>query len=322
MICFFKKKKPKCVDPSICNPIVVNQTTYSIVVFKDRGLLYDAQVLKPGEAVGMSGKEIAGTVAPYSIHALVGDEKSLPTQTESIKNLLSTAVIPTAFVIGTLAAASSAGALAGSSVALGKVASGIVVRGKIIDSAALAAGSVLASQAAPVAEMLIAKHPDNFMTKSSQFMAGKRYVVVRGGVEEELRILTIPEGEFHKIRISGDVKEPRDTLQDTGEIKKPVETPQDTFKFQFLSSHKNENENNNNENNNEDKKNKNNRHRVFGMTKKNKTDESSNRKSNKSNKSNKNDRIKAPSETNTNNDNNHLMNILSFGRKDRDDGGK
>jgi len=210
----FQKKRQNNVDPSICNPIIVNQTNQSIVVFLDRGVLYNKQVLEPGEAMGMSRKETAGSIVPYQIHALVGDERNLPSRTQSMKNLLSTAVIPTAFVVGTIAAASSAGTLAGPSAALGRAAGGVVVRGMVIDSAAIAAGSIMANRASAFAEMLIDKHPENFMVKSGRFMPGKNYIVVRGGIDVALTISKISERDFHQIPINGDVKTPTDTLQD------------------------------------------------------------------------------------------------------------
>lgn len=209
----FKNKRKNNVDNEICNPIIVNRTNQSIVVFLDRGILYNKQILEPGEAVGMSRKETAGKVLPYRIHAVVGDEKSLPTRSQSAKNLLSTAIIPTAFILGTIAAASSAGTLTGPSAALGRAASGMVVRGMVIDAAAIAAGAAMASRAAFVAEKLVKQRPENFMGKSGHFMPGNRFVVVQGGIEEPLTISTVSERAFRKIPISG-TKKPMDTLKD------------------------------------------------------------------------------------------------------------
>jgi len=206
--------KKNGIDPMLCNPIIVNQTNCSIIVFQDRGVLYNKQVLLPGEAMGISKKETVGNIVPYHIHAVVGNEENLPTRAQSAKNLLLMAVIPTAFVAGTLLAASSAGTLAGPSAALGRVATGMVVRGVVIDTAAVTFGAVVASRASTIAEMLIKKHPENFMTKSGMFFPGKRYVVVKGGIEEPLSITTIPEREFQKMSDIVDVKHPMDTMQD------------------------------------------------------------------------------------------------------------
>ena len=214
MAWFQKKQALNDVDLSMCNPIIVNQTNQSIVLFLDRGVLYNKQILAPGEAVGMTRKETAGTVVPYKIHAVVGDEKSLPTRRQSMKNLISTAVIPTAFIVGTLAAASSAGTLTGPSRALSRAAGGIVVRGMVIDSAALAAGSIAANRATMIAEKLLEKKPENFSAKSGHCMPGSRFVVIQGGIEEPLTINFIKEKQFRQIEIVGVVKTPMDTLQD------------------------------------------------------------------------------------------------------------
>eukprot|EP00957_Ditylum_brightwellii_P030863 2338647-Ditylum_brightwellii.AAC.1 len=60
--------------------------------------------------------------------------------------MVNVAAIPTAFVIGALATAVSAGTLAGPSAALAPMVTGIVVKGVVIDSAAIAAGTVLAER--------------------------------------------------------------------------------------------------------------------------------------------------------------------------------
>ncbi|CAB9528652.1 expressed unknown protein [Seminavis robusta] len=212
---FFSKKAPlNNVDPAVCNPIIVNQTNHSIVLFLDRGVLYNKQIIGPGEAVGMTRNQTAGSVMPYRIHAVVGDESSLPTSSQSMRNALSTLVIPTAFIVGTLAAASSAGTLAGPSRALSRAAGGLVVRGMVIDSAALAAGSLSASRASLIADRLIEQYPENYSVKSPLYMPGNRHVVIRGGIEEPLTIKTIKEKEFKRIAIQGELKTPMDTLQE------------------------------------------------------------------------------------------------------------
>ena len=131
---FFQKKRDlNDVDLDRCNPVIVNQTQQSIVVFMDRGFLYNKQVLQPGEAIGMTREETSELLLPYKIHAVVGDDKALPTRRHSVTNMLSTAVIPTAFIVGTLMAASSAGTMTGPSLALKKAASGLVIKGMVID---------------------------------------------------------------------------------------------------------------------------------------------------------------------------------------------
>lgn len=217
-----KQKALNDVDVSMCNPIIVNQTNQSVVLFLDRGVLYNKQILAPGEAVGMTRKETAGTVVPYKIHAVVGDAQCFPTRRQSMKNLLSTAAIPTAFIVGTIAAASSAGTLAGPSKALSRVAGGVVVRGLVIDSAALAAGSIAAARATQIAERLIEVKPDNFAAKSGRCMPGKNFVVIQGGIDEPLSITFIKEKDFRQIEIQGELKTPMDTLQDKIEYYVPA----------------------------------------------------------------------------------------------------
>jgi hypothetical protein len=212
---FFQKRVLNSVNLAQCNPIIVNQTNYSLILFLDRGVLYNKQVLAPGEAVGMTRNQTAGLVMPYRIHAVVGDEKSLPTQMQSLKNALSTVVIPTAFIVGTLAAASSAGTLTGPASALSRAAGGLVIRGLVIDSAALAAGSLTASRAAFIADKLLEKYPENFSAKSGLFLPGNRFVVIKGGIEEPLTITCIDQKGFRQVPICGGaVKTPMDTLQD------------------------------------------------------------------------------------------------------------
>lgn len=223
MVWFQQKKDLNDVDLSQCNPIIVNQTNYSIVLFLDRGVLFNKQVLAPGEAVAMTRNQTAGSVVPYKIHAVVGDEKSLPTRRQSLHNALSTAVIPTAFIVGTFMAAASAGTLTGPSVALGRAAGGVVIRGMVIDSAALAAGSLTASRAAYLADQLLEKRPQNFASKSGLYMPGNRFVVVRGGVEEPLTITCLKEKQFRQIPLPAhQIKMPMDTLQDKIEYYTPA----------------------------------------------------------------------------------------------------
>lgn len=160
-------------------------------------------------------------ITPYKIHAVIGDQKALPTRIQSTKNLVSTAAIPTAFIIGTMMAASSAGTLTGPSSALSRVAGGIVVRGMVIDSTALAAGSLTASRAAVIADKLIEKHPQNFSAKTGHCMPGQRYVLVRGGIETPLTLTTVTEKKFRQVSISGECKVPMDTLRDKVEFYTP-----------------------------------------------------------------------------------------------------
>lgn len=167
------------------SPTIVNRTDYPIVVFLERGTLYNTQVLHPGEAVCMTRRETGGAgLLPYRVHALIGDEMSLPKQSDSVKNLLISTAIPAAFVAGCLATAMSAGTLAGPSLALAPMVSGMVVKGVVIDTAALAAGSVMASRATIVTKLLLQKKKENFMVVSKRFLPGQRYLTVTGGLDQ------------------------------------------------------------------------------------------------------------------------------------------
>jgi hypothetical protein len=167
------------------SPTIVNETEYPIVVFLERGTLYNTQVLHPGEAVCMTRRQTGGVgLLPYRVHAMIGDEASLPKKSDSIKNLIKCSAIPAAFVAGCLATAMSAGTLAGPSAALAPMVSGMVVKGVVIDAAALAAGSVMASRAQIVTELLLRKQKDKFMAVSKKFMPGQRYLKVTGGISE------------------------------------------------------------------------------------------------------------------------------------------
>lgn len=167
------------------SPTIVNRTDYPIVVFLERGTLYNTQVLHPGEAVCMTRRQTGGAgLLPYRVHALIGDETSLPKQSDSVKNLLISTAIPAAFVAGCLATAMSAGTLAGPSAALAPMVSGMVVKGVVIDTAALAAGSVMASRATIVTKLLLQKKKENFMVVSKRFLPGQRYLTVTGGLDQ------------------------------------------------------------------------------------------------------------------------------------------
>jgi len=196
------------------SPTIINQTNYTIVVFQDRGILYNKQVLNPGEAVSINKKETKGLIVPYQVHAVLGDERYLPTKKQSFINMVSTAAIPTAFVVGTVLTASSAGVLTGPSLALGPLVSGLVVNGIVVDAAAIVGGGIMASHAGMIGGILVKKHPDIFMTKSKAFIPGKRFLVVRGGYQEgPVEIEEISYEEFEKLAIQ-EFKSPFDTVND------------------------------------------------------------------------------------------------------------
>ena len=152
------------------SPTILNASNHSIVVFQERGILYNRQVLKPGEAVSMTKKQTGGKILlPYKVHAMIGDESCLPTAQDSRKNLVKVTAIPAAFVAGCMATAISAGMLLGPSAALAPLVSGMVVNGVVIDGAALAAGGLAATRAQAVTDMLLKEQPDKFMNKTDRY---------------------------------------------------------------------------------------------------------------------------------------------------------
>jgi hypothetical protein len=185
------------------SPTIVNNTEYPVVVFLERGTLYNAQVLHPGEAVCMKRKQTGGVgLLPYKVHAVIGNEASLPKTSDSLKNLVKVSVIPAAFIAGCLATAMSAGTLAGPSAALAPLVSGMVVKGVVIDTAALAAGSIMASRAQMVTELLLRTQRNKFMTVSNQFLPGQRYLKVTGGLSEgPLQIEEVEKRKASKIQV-------------------------------------------------------------------------------------------------------------------------
>jgi copper chaperone CopZ len=197
------------------SPTIVNQTKYCIVVFKERGILYNQQVLLPGEAVSMTQSQTTGIVPqllPYYIHAAVGDERALPTPERSARNLVAVSAIPAAFCVAALVTAMSAGTLAGPSAALAPLVSGMVVNGVVIDAAAITAGAVAANRASVVSEMLLKQHPTKFLAKSGRLKPGKLFMTVTGGLNDgNLTIETINERQFHKLGIT-QFKEPIETI--------------------------------------------------------------------------------------------------------------
>jgi hypothetical protein len=204
------------------SPTIVNTTEYPVVVFLERGTLYNAQVLHPGEAVCMTRKQTGGVgLLPYKVHALIGDEASLPKRSDSLKNLVKVSVIPAAFIAGCLATAMSAGTLAGPSAALAPLVSGMVVRGVVIDTAALAAGSIMASRAQMVTELLLRTQRNKFMTVSNQFLPGQRYLKVTGGLTEgPLQIEEVQKRKVRNIQVTA-IKAPMTSGDVAG---KPTET--------------------------------------------------------------------------------------------------
>ncbi len=189
-------------DKNADSPVIVNNTEYPIVVFLERGVLYNKKALLPGEAVTMTKKE-TGILLPYKVHAVLGDESALPSKADSIKNLAKVSVVPAAFIAGCMLTAASAGTLAGPSLALAPLVSGMVVRGVVVDAAALAAGTIAADRAKKVAETVMKNHKEKFMGVSKSFKPGHRYLVVKGGLQNgPVEIEEIRKREFKKLEMA------------------------------------------------------------------------------------------------------------------------
>ncbi len=183
-------------------PAIVNSTQFPIVVFLERGVLYNKQFLLPGEAVTMTKRETGG-VLPYRVHAVLGDESALPSKIDSLKNLARVSAIPVAFVGGCLCTAAAAGTLAGPSLALAPLVSGMVVKGVVIDAAALASGAFAADVAKKVAETVVKDHKEKLMAVTKFIQPGQRYLSVTGGLfDGPVEIERIPKHVFQRLEIS------------------------------------------------------------------------------------------------------------------------
>ena len=181
-------------------PAIVNHTKYPIVVFLARGFFFNETVLQPNEALICTRKQTGGL--PYRVHAVIGNEDSLPTKRDSWRNLAKLSVVPAAFVAGCLITAASAGTLTGPSLALSQLVSGMVVQGVVIDAAAIAGGTLAADMAQKTATKLIEEKESLFCGKTRVFLPGRRYLSITGGLEEgDLTITEISRRKFRKLEI-------------------------------------------------------------------------------------------------------------------------
>jgi len=183
------------VDPTPKNsPTVVNETNYPIVIFLERGTLYNRCVLRPGEAVSMTRRETGGGKLrlSYKVHAIIGDERSLPRQTDSVKNFLKVSAVPAAFLAGYLLTASSGGMFK-----------------------AVAAGRLAADRTKKIATMLQKDHPETLMGVSAKLKPGERYLSVTGGMlEGPITIEEVSRRKFNKKTIKT-MKTPLSTTEMT-----------------------------------------------------------------------------------------------------------
>jgi hypothetical protein len=186
------------------SPTVLNASAHTMVVFQERGTFYNCQVLRPGEAVSMTVQQTGGfPLLPYRVHAIVGDETSLPSRRDSTKNLIKETAVPAAFIAGCFATAISAGMLVGPSVALAPLVSGMVVNGIVIDSTALAAGAVMSTRAGVVTDMILKDRPNHIFAKTDRLKPGRRYLVVTGGLDDgPVKIDEVKKGSDTKFEVT------------------------------------------------------------------------------------------------------------------------
>ena len=166
-------------------PQIINDTEFEIVVFEERGVLYNKQVLKPKEAVDITHGQTGAF--PYSIHAIIGDESCIPDHWVSLRHFMSASTVPIA-VIGALT----------NRILSGNAMSVISIMEDV------AAGTVETSTAeakiaAVWAEELYAKYPERFGTSKPHNFPGERYVAVRGGVHTYLELVDISREEAASI---------------------------------------------------------------------------------------------------------------------------
>ena len=73
----------------------------------------------------------------------------------------------------------------------------------VIDTAALAAGTIAADRAKKIAETVMKNHKEKFMGVSKSLKPGNRYLVVKGGLENgPIEIEEIRKREFKKLEMA------------------------------------------------------------------------------------------------------------------------
>lgn len=183
-------------------PLVVNRARMPLVVYLERGFLFNKQVIRPGEAVQLYTPKWGPDYLPYSIIALVGDEASLPSDLDSLLNFVGMSAVPVAFVGGVVVSVVSWGALTGPAAALAPMVSNLpAIAGFTIGAVDIAAGVAAAGGADQIAEKLIKKHPKAFMNKVRHVLPGTKYFEVSGGpslggAASDLSIREISQGMY------------------------------------------------------------------------------------------------------------------------------
>lgn len=180
-------------------PIVVNKAAMPLVVYLERGVLFNKVVIKPGEAAYLWTPKNGPDYLPYGIQALVGD--TVPSQFDSLLHFAGKAAVPTAFTAGVIVSVLSAGALTGPAAALAPLVSELpAIAGFTIGATDIAAGSVAAAATKKAAKEFVTEHPKSFMVESGWVLPGTKYFEVVGGVNgavlADLAINEISPGQF------------------------------------------------------------------------------------------------------------------------------
>lgn len=194
------------------SPTIVNNTKYQIVVFLERGKFFNKCTLHPGEAVNMTRKQTGGGSLKFSykVHAMIGDERSLPTKGDSIRNVLKVSAVPAAFAAGCLISAASAGTMTGPSAALAPLVRGIVVKGVTVSAADIAAGTLMAERTKKVAKILMENHEETVKCVTGKYKPKERYLSVEGGLlEGPIVVRDISRRKFKRLSITN-TKAPMD----------------------------------------------------------------------------------------------------------------
>lgn len=163
-------------------PGVINLTEYPIVVYEERGVIFNKTVLLPNEAVNIKARETGPFF--YGLHALIGDR--LPDTWDSFKSFVGASIVPIYFIGTMIAATLSAGILIGPALALAPLITGIAVNGVVIDAALVIIGIKAAGGAVPVAKYLVESHESYFHVNRPHNAFRERYLAVRGGLIRDL----------------------------------------------------------------------------------------------------------------------------------------
>lgn len=189
-------------------PLVVNRANMPMVVYLERGFLFNKQVIMPGEAVQLWSKTWGPNILPYSIIALVGDKSAVPSTMDSVLSFVGMSAVPTAFVGGVIVSVVSWGALTGPAAALtGLVSNAPAIMGYTIASVDIAAGVVAAGGGKQVAEFLVKEHPKAFMAKRRHNFPGTKYFEITGGPDgsetvKNMQLTQISAGQYLSYNIS------------------------------------------------------------------------------------------------------------------------